>query len=77
MGDDLPDLKVMRHVALAACPADAHPWLVPHAAWCAPQPGGHGAARAFCDMLLEAQGHLDTLLADLLAARPTPIGARA
>jgi 3-deoxy-D-manno-octulosonate 8-phosphate phosphatase (KDO 8-P phosphatase) len=77
MGDDLPDLNVMRHVGLSACPSDAHAWLVPHAQWRAQQPGGHGAARAFCDFLLEAQGHADGLLAGLLAARPVEMGARA
>ena len=46
MGDDLPDLKVMRHVGLSACPADAHPWLARDAAWRAAQPGGAGAAPA-------------------------------
>lgn len=77
MGDDLPDLKVMRHVALAACPADAHPWLARHAAWVATQAGGHGAARAFCDMLLEAQDRVDALLAELLTTQPPAIGPHA
>jgi 3-deoxy-D-manno-octulosonate 8-phosphate phosphatase (KDO 8-P phosphatase) len=77
MGDDLPDLKVMRHVGLSACPADAHPWLAEYAAWHAPQTGGHGAARAFCDFLLDAQGHVDALLSELMAARPVALGARA
>lgn len=77
MGDDLPDLKVMRHVGLAACPSDAHAWLARDAHWHAAQAGGHGAARAFCDLLLEAQGHVDGLLADLLAAQPAAIGAQA
>jgi 3-deoxy-D-manno-octulosonate 8-phosphate phosphatase (KDO 8-P phosphatase) len=77
MGDDVPDLKVMRHVGLSACPADAHPWLARETAWRAPQAGGRGAARAFCDMLLEAQDRVDALLADLLAAQPVALGARA
>ena len=77
MGDDLPDLKVMRHVGVSACPADAHPWLAREAAWRAPQPGGRGAARAFCDMLLDAQDRVDALLDDLLAVQPVALGARA
>jgi 3-deoxy-D-manno-octulosonate 8-phosphate phosphatase (KDO 8-P phosphatase) len=77
MGDDLPDLKVMRHVGLAACPADAHPWLAEHAAWRALQPGGRGAVRAFCDFILDAQDRVDALLADLLAVQPIALGARA
>ena len=77
MGDDLPDLNVMRHVGLSACPADAHPWLAKYAAWTAARPGGQGAARAFCDFLLEAQQHVDALLDELMAAHPAALGARA
>ncbi|TZF91600.1 KdsC family phosphatase [Cognatilysobacter lacus] len=77
MGDDLPDLKVMQHVAVSACPADAHPWVARRAAWRAEQAGGHGAARAFCDFILEAQGRVDALIDELLAPRPVALGARA
>lgn len=77
MGDDLPDLKVMRHVGLAAAPANAHPWLLGHAHWTSTHPAGAGAAREFCDFLLQAQGRVDALLADLLAAEPAALGERA
>lgn len=77
MGDDLPDLKVMRRVGLSACPADAHPWLARETAWHSPRPGGRGAARAFCDMLLEAQERVDALIGELLAERPPALGAQA
>lgn len=77
MGDDLPDLRVMRHVALSACPADAHPLIVRDAAWRSTRPGGHGAAREFCDLLLEAQGRLEDIVERLLAARPAALGAQA
>lgn len=63
MGDDLPDLPAMRLVGLAAAPADAHPWIAERAHWCAHRPGGRGAARELCDLLLAAGGHLDDLLA--------------
>lgn len=62
-GDDLPDLPAIRVVGLAAGPADAHPWLASHLHWQSPQRGGHGAARTFCDFLIEAQGHRDAVLA--------------
>lgn len=77
MGDDLPDLKVMRRVGLAACPADAHPWTAREAGWTAKHPGGAGAVRELCDVLLEAQGHVAALLASLLADTPVPTGAQA
>lgn len=63
MGDDLPDLAVMRAVGLAIAPANAHPWVLPAAHWVTPQRGGDGAARAACDLLLDAQGKVDALLA--------------
>lgn len=63
MGDDLPDLAVMRAVGLAIAPANAHPWVLPAAHWTTPQRGGDGAARDACDLLLHAQGKVDALLA--------------
>lgn len=62
MGDDLPDLPVMRAVGLAVAPADAHPWTRGHAHWATAARAGRGAARELCDLLLQAQGHLDALL---------------
>lgn len=63
MGDDLPDLAVMRAVGLAIAPANAHPWVRPAAHWITPLRGGEGAARDACDLLLHAQGRVDALLA--------------
>ena len=62
MGDDLPDLAVMRAVGLAIAPADAHPWVLPATHWVTPHSGGAGAARNACDLLLHAQGRVDALL---------------
>jgi len=55
LGDDLPDLEVMREVGLPAAVGDAHPDLLPHAAWTSTRPGGYGAVREFCDMLIAAR----------------------
>ncbi len=63
MGDDLPDLACLRAAGLALAPADAHAWILPVAHWVAPRPGGHGAARDACDLLLHAQGHVEAILA--------------
>ena len=57
MGDDVVDLEVMNHCALAAAPSDAHPEVQTHAHWLSSQPGGFGAAREWCDRLLAACGH--------------------
>ncbi len=63
VGDDLPDLPLMRRVGLAIAVADAHLSILPHAHWRTSLPGGAGAAREVCDLILQAQGHSDRLLA--------------
>lgn len=55
-GDDLPDLPALRSAGLAIAVANAHPALDAWVHWRTPQPGGHGAARNVCDLLLAAQG---------------------
>lgn len=76
MGDDLPDLRAMLNVGLSACPADAHPWVATRAHWQSRHPGGRGAARELCDLVLDAQGRVEGLLAALLDEAPPAIGAR-
>lgn len=55
MGDDLPDLPVLKRVGLAACPADAHESVRSACHWTGVLPGGRGAVREFCDFLLAAR----------------------
>jgi 3-deoxy-D-manno-octulosonate 8-phosphate phosphatase (KDO 8-P phosphatase) len=55
LGDDTPDLPPMRMVGLPAAVADAHPAALEAAAWVSTLPGGRGAVREFCEMLLEAR----------------------
>lgn len=56
MGDDLPDVPAFQAVGLAIAPANAHPWTGAHAHWHTSSPGGEGAAREACDLILGAQG---------------------
>lgn len=63
MGDDLPDIRIMRAVGLSVAPSGAHAWTRERAHWCTAARGGEGAARELCDLLLSAQGHVDALLA--------------
>ncbi len=63
MGDDLPDLAVMRRVGLAIAPADANQTVAATAHWCTQRNGGHGAAREACELILTAQDKLHALLA--------------
>lgn len=76
MGDDLPDLRVMLHVGLSACPADAHPWIRERAQWRSRLAGGAGAAREFADALLQAQGKVEAVIASLLEPAPAALGAQ-
>jgi 3-deoxy-D-manno-octulosonate 8-phosphate phosphatase (KDO 8-P phosphatase) len=52
VGDDLPDIPLMRKVALAFAVADAHPEARHAAHLITKLPGGHGAVREVCDYLL-------------------------
>jgi 3-deoxy-D-manno-octulosonate 8-phosphate phosphatase (KDO 8-P phosphatase) len=55
IGDDAPDLPVMRRVALPIAVADCHPSVAPAARWRTTLPGGAGAVREVCDLLLAAR----------------------
>lgn len=59
VGDDVVDLPVMLKVGLAIAVADAHNLVIKHAHWQTPHAGGRGAGRDVCEMIMEAQGHLD------------------
>ena len=56
MGDDWPDLPVMRRCAFACAPINGHVEVKAMAHYVTPSRGGHGAARDFCDLLLVASG---------------------
>lgn len=63
MGDDWPDLPVMRRARFACAPANAHAEVLAMADWVTPRQGGDGAVRQFCDLLLTARGAYAGLLA--------------
>jgi len=63
MGDDWPDLPMMRHAALACAPANAHAEVLARAHFVTPRSGGHGAVRDLCDVLLWGGDHYQALLA--------------
>lgn len=62
MGDDWPDLPVLKRCAFACAPANAHPEVKAIAHHVTQAGGGHGAAREFCDLLLVASGRYAELL---------------
>ena len=61
VGDDLPDLPVMRRVGLAIAVQNAHVFVKQHCDWVTTARGGNGAVREVTDFILQAQS--------LLAAR--------
>lgn len=58
MGDDVPDLPLMRRAGLALTVADAHPQALAAAHWVSRLTGGNGAAREACDAILAAQAQI-------------------
>ena len=55
VGDDTPDLPMLRRAGLAVGVADAHPALLEAAHWITRAAGGRGAVREVCDLLLNAR----------------------
>jgi 3-deoxy-D-manno-octulosonate 8-phosphate phosphatase (KDO 8-P phosphatase) len=66
IGDDLPDLLVMRHIGLAFAVPHAHSEIHRHAHACTLRDGGHGAVRDACDFILKAQHKYQAALARFL-----------
>jgi 3-deoxy-D-manno-octulosonate 8-phosphate phosphatase (KDO 8-P phosphatase) len=62
MGDDWPDLPVMRRCAFACAPANAHAEVLAQSDYVTVRQGGQGAVREFCDLLLVASGRYVNLL---------------
>jgi len=62
MGDDWPDLAVMRRCALACAPLDAHIEVKSFSHYVTQARGGHGAVREVCDLLLISSGKYANLL---------------
>lgn len=66
VGDDVVDLPVMVRCGLPVAVNGAH-WLVQDvAAYTTQALGGMGAVREVCDLILDAQGYLKTMLAEYM-----------
>ena len=59
MGDDLPDYQAIACSGCGVTVADGHPDVRQVADHVTALPGGLGAVREFCDLLLKAQGKYD------------------
>ncbi len=56
MGDDIPDLKIMKLVGLPTCPADAVPEIKAISKYISPYTGGRTAVRDIIEKVLKVQG---------------------
>jgi len=62
MGDDWPDLAMLTRCAFACAPANAHPEVLAAVHYVTHLPGGAGAVRELCDLLMVASGRYAELL---------------
>ncbi|HFD11680.1 MAG TPA: 3-deoxy-manno-octulosonate-8-phosphatase KdsC [Crenotrichaceae bacterium] len=62
VGDDVLDIPVMKRVGLSVAVQDAHEIVKQKADWCTHLPGGYGAAREVCDLIMKSQGSLEAML---------------
>ncbi len=62
VGDDLLDLPIMTRVGLAIAVDDANFAVKQRADWCTTLPGGHGAVREVCDLIMQAQGRFEDVV---------------
>ncbi len=61
IGDDWPDLSAIRRCAFGATVPNGHALVQEHADWCSTRKGGEGAGREFCELILAAQGKLESI----------------
>ena len=62
LGDDVVDLPFLTHCGFAACVPAAPAFVRQHVHYVTTAQGGHGAAREFCDLIMQTQGTWDAAL---------------
>jgi 3-deoxy-D-manno-octulosonate 8-phosphate phosphatase (KDO 8-P phosphatase) len=65
-GDDWIDIPVLERVGLAVTVADADPLVQSRVHWITENPGGKGAVREICHLILSARGLDKVLLQEIL-----------
>ena len=61
MGDDLPDLPIMKRVGLSISVPNGDSFVQQHADHITDKPGGYGAVREVCNLILDAQDKLSAI----------------
>ncbi|HEX5436834.1 MAG TPA: HAD hydrolase family protein [Gemmatimonadaceae bacterium] len=72
VGDDLPDLGILRLVGLPVAVQNAVPEIRDLCSVQLARSGGHGAVREFAEALLRARGEWDEMVARYVAEREAP-----
>ena len=72
IGDDLPDLAIMRQVGLSVAVSNAVSQVKEFALWQTAAHGGRGAVREVCDFILHAQNKQDAALDKYLVSEVIP-----
>lgn len=62
MGDDWPDLAMMKNAGFRVCPAQGHEAVKALAHYVTTRSGGNSAVREVCDLILKAQNRYEELL---------------
>jgi 3-deoxy-D-manno-octulosonate 8-phosphate phosphatase (KDO 8-P phosphatase) len=72
VGDDFPDMGIMRAVALPVAVGNAVPEIKAIARVCLTRTGGRGAVRELAELLLRARGEWDEIVERYVVERSTP-----
>ena len=72
VGDDFPDMGIMRAVGLPVAVGNAVPEIKAVARVCLTRDGGRGAAREFVELLLRARGEWEEIVERYVTERSTP-----
>ena len=67
IGDDVIDLPLLTRVGFAVTVPSGHPDVRQHAHYVTKNPGGRGAVREVCDLVMRAQGNYEQALAPYFA----------
>lgn len=60
IGDDVPDLSCIKEVGLGISVSDGHPLVLRGADYTTFTPGGFGAVRETCDLIMQSQNNLNS-----------------
>lgn len=74
VGDDLPDLPLIKQVGLGITVPNAPLTVRQHADWVTESRGGEGAVREVCELIMHAQGTYETILNSYLSIPVTAYG---